>query len=82
MSADVAERSANGRWSRGQQYNPEQGNHKGHTVEIVNPAAVIKVPVPTRQDGEVVIMLKEASVVYVRCETCLMSWFFGEAEEV
>ncbi len=84
MSADLfPEESANGRWSRGQIYAPREGNHKGHSVEIVNPAAVIKVPTPTRQKGgKVVIVLVEGPVVYVRCQTCLMSWTFDQENAV
>lgn len=79
----IAEHSENGRWSRGQIYAPSSGNHKGHSVGIVNPAALIKVPVPSRvEGGEVAIVLREAVVVYVRCETCLMSWYFGQENAV
>ncbi len=83
MSTDlVPMESANGRWSRGQTYAPIEGNHKGHVVEIINPAAQIKVPVPTRVRGKVVIELHEGLVVYVRCQTCLMSWTFDESNVV
>ena len=82
MSADLLpSESANGRWSRGEKYNPDSGNHKGHTVVVVNPAAIIKVPVPVRQDDKVVIELQEGVMVYVRCATCLMSWTFDQEHE-
>ncbi len=75
---EIPETSANGVWKRGLSYTPEEGFHNGHIVTVVNPQAEIQAPFPTRKKGEVVIELRPAKVVYVRCESCLMSWFFDE----
>ena len=79
---DLPMESANGYWIKDADYAPEDGLHKGHRIVIVNPEAQIKAPAPTRVEGKVVMVLKDAKVVYVRCETCLMSWFFDEGERL
>ncbi len=79
---DIPQESANGRWIKDADYTPTEGLHKGHTIAVVNPSAQIKAPIPTKVKGKVVIVLKDATVVYVRCESCLMSWFFDEGEQL
>lgn len=79
---EIPESSENGHWHKGFDYSPTDGMHKGHSITVVNPSADIKAPVPSRVNGRVVIALKPAKVVYVRCETCLMSWFFDEGEQL
>ncbi len=77
----VPETSENGRWVAESIYVPKDGLHKKHSIRVVNPAAEIQAPVPTRIEGKVIIQLRPTTVVYVRCETCLMSWWFDQEED-
>lgn len=74
----IPELSPNGRWRLGMIYVPADGPHGGHKVEVVNPAADVMVTVPMHKDGQLVEEKVHAIAVYVRCQDCLLSWFFSD----
>lgn len=75
--------SANGRWKRGMVYSPETGKHAGHKVEIINPQFPAHGFVPVLgDDGGIVPHSVQMTLVFVRCQTDLLSWMFEETESV